>query len=40
MVANGPLKDMFTISFVGNGVDKDNNMWEADWSYGGQFAKK
>lgn len=40
MVANGLLKDMFTISFVGNGVDKDNNRWEADWSYGGQFAKQ
>lgn len=40
MVANGPLKDMFTITFVGYGVDKDNNRWEADWSYGGQFAKK
>ena len=40
MVGNGPLKDMFSITFVGNGVDKDNNMWEADWSYGGQFAKK
>lgn len=40
MVANGPLKDMYTISFVGYGVDKDNNQWEGDWSYGGQFAKK
>ena len=39
-VANGPLKDMYTISFVGYGVDKDNNQWEGDWSYGGQFAKK
>ncbi len=40
MVANGPLKDMYTISFVGYGVDKDNKQWEGDWSYGGQFAKK
>ena len=39
-VANGPLKDMYTISFVGYGVDKDNKQWEADWFYGGQFAKK
>ena len=40
MVANGPLKDMYSITFVGYGVDKENNKWEADWSYGGQFAKK
>ena len=40
MVGKGPLNGMYSIAFVGNGVDKDNNKWDADWSYGGQFTHK
>ena len=39
MVAEGPMKGMFTIAFVGSGRDNENKGWSADWSYGGQFSK-
>ena len=40
LVAEGPMNGMYVIAFVGRGVDKDNEEWGADWSYGGQFARK
>ena len=39
-VAKGPMSGMYTIAFLGNGKDKDNKTWDANWGYGGQFTHK